>query len=74
MRSRFARLALALLLAGGLAPISLADESPPADPEWSDRFAPLAPPAFAEDDRTRLDAGEVVVRISPTEKDASASS
>ena len=70
MRSRFAHLAVALLLAGGLARISLAAEPAPADPAWSDRFAPVAPPAFAEDDRSRLDAGEVVVRdLPPTEPD-----
>ena len=70
MRSRFARLAIALLLAGGLAPISLAGTPPPADPGWNDRFAPPAPPALAEEERTRLDAGEVVVRdLPPTDPD-----
>ena len=65
----------ALLLAGGLAPISLADTPPPADPGWNDRFAPPAPPALAEDERTRLDAGEVVVRdLPPTDRTASACS
>lgn len=70
MRPKLARLAFALLLAMGLPRISLADALPPADSAWGDRFAPLAPPALAEDDRTRLDAGEVVIRdLPPTDAD-----
>jgi hypothetical protein len=72
MRSRSARLALALAvaLASGLARASLGDESPPDDREWSDRFAPDEPPAFAEEERSRLEAGEVlVVDLPPTEPD-----
>jgi hypothetical protein len=62
MRSRSASLALALLLAGVPAGDSPADQAPPTNSEWSNRFAPLGPPPFAEEERTRLDAGEVVVR------------
>ena len=70
MPGKFARPALALLLAAGMARIASADGTPSPDPEWSDRFAPPVPPAFAEDERTRLDAGEVVVRdLPPTEAD-----
>jgi hypothetical protein len=70
MRLRFARLALALLLATGLARISPADGLPPAEPAWSDLFAPPAPPAFEGEDRTRLDAGEIVTRdLPPTDPD-----
>ena len=63
MRPHFAGLAFALLLAMGLPLVALADALPPsADSEWADRFAPLTRPALAEDDRSRLDAGGVVVR------------
>jgi hypothetical protein len=73
MRLRFARLAVALLVATGLGRISLADESPPVDSGGDDRFAPLLPPVFAEDERTRIDAGEIVVRdLPPTEPDGMA--
>ena len=65
MRLRPELLAVALLLAGGPTSISLADDSP-ADAEWSDRFAPLTPPAFREEERARLDAGEVVIRDIPS--------
>src|SRR5262245_29051681 len=70
MRVRFARLTFGLLLATGLGRISLAEAAPPAGPGGDDRFAPLLPPIFAEDERTQLDAGEVVIRdLPPTEPD-----
>jgi hypothetical protein len=69
MRRSFACPAFALLLAAGIARVSPADAPPPAG-EWEARFAPLTPPALAEEDRTRLDAGEVLVRdLTPTETD-----
>jgi len=70
MRPKLARLAFALLLAMALPQIAWADAPPPADPAWDDRFAPLAPPALAEDDRTQLDAGAVVIRdLQPRDAD-----
>jgi hypothetical protein len=70
MRPHLARLAVALLVVTGLGRISLADESPSVGSGGDDRFAPLLPPVFAEDERTRIDAGEVVVRdLPPTEPD-----
>jgi hypothetical protein len=71
--TRFARASLLLLLATAASGVSLADAPPPADPvvpRWEERFAPLAPPALAAEERARLDAGEVVVRdLAPTEAD-----
>jgi hypothetical protein len=68
MLPRFARLALALLLAAAFPDLSSAKAPLPAKPNWDDLYAPLAPPQFTEDDRARIDAGEVVVRdLPPTE-------
>jgi hypothetical protein len=65
MRSSFARLTFALLLVTGLPRISLADWPPSVDPRWAQHFAPLAQPALAADDRTRLESGEIVIRDLP---------
>lgn len=56
------RLALALLLA--CAPLRSAAAEAPAriDAEPVDRFAPLTAPVLGDDDRSRLEAGETVVR------------
>jgi hypothetical protein len=65
-----ARASLLLLLAIGLPRISAGDLAPPADSEWAERFAPLAPPALVGDEAARLAAGEVLVRdLPPTDAD-----
>lgn len=64
------RLVLALLLATGSTRSSPAEAPPPADSESVDRFAPLTAPVLEADERSRLAAGEVVVRgLPPSDAD-----